>query len=196
MPVSSYSVQSTNPSSDSSVIPVSGFAGSTSSPPGVRASLGTADGAGFASGFGSGIGGGFTGFGVTTSVFATSASAFGAASALSARAISSCSSTFSLAGVSRRTPSRRPGRPYGFCAVAHASRTTPSPCSAGVPPTRSIENAVSSPIGRIASVEMNTELASQNRWKIEMNWSRDVQRVAIRSPRVFCTSVAIPVCPF
>ncbi len=68
-----------------------------------------------------------------------------------------------LSGVSRRMPSRIPGRLNGFSVVVHASSTVHSPRSTGVLSASWIENAVSRPIGRVFSVATKNDESSQNR---------------------------------
>ena len=92
----------------------------------------------------------------------SSAFAFSAASA-AMRAACSCLNTGSDSLVNRRTLSRTPGRPKRFAGVDHASTTTHSPRSTGVLSSSWIENAVSRPTGRVASVATKNEDSSQKR---------------------------------
>ena len=93
--------------------------------------------------------------------------------------------------VNRLTASRTPGRPNRFAGVAHASTTVHSPRRTGVLSSSWIENAVSSPTGREASVATKNEESSQNRWNVETNCSTVVQRVATHSAFVFGFDVVI-----
>ena len=82
------------------------------------------------------------GNGPGASAGADAASVIGTSGA-AARAPCSCANTGSLSGVSRRMPSRMPGRLNGLSPVDHVSSTTQVPRSTGVRLTSWIENGVS-----------------------------------------------------
>jgi hypothetical protein len=104
------------------------------------------------------------------------------------RAVCSWRNTTRLSFVNRFTASRTPGRPKRFAGVAHASTTEHSPRSTGVLSSSWIENAVSRPTGRVASVATKNVESSQKRWNVATNCSTFEHRVATHS--AFCFGFA------
>ncbi len=100
---------------------------------------------------------------VPVAVRATAIGVASAAASAASRAVCSILNTTMLSFVSRFTARRTPGRPNRLTGVAHASTTVHRPRSTGVLSSSWIENAVSSPTGRSASVDTKNVESSQKR---------------------------------
>lgn len=100
---------------------------------------------------------------VPVAVRATAIGFASAAASAASRAVCSILNTTRLSFVRRFTARRTPGRPNRLTGVDHASTTVHRPRSTGVLSSSWIENAVSSPTGRSASVDTKKVVSSQNR---------------------------------